>query len=99
MPEEDEEIIDNVLRVVADSPSVAVEEVGIEDPLADLGFNTQSLRELAFTFNKDDYFRPLGIGLVPDDVADCGTVAELVELVIKELSNEPPPRRAKRPDR
>jgi hypothetical protein len=95
MPDDDE-IIDNILRVIESSPVIAKEEADLDDLLADLGFDTQSLRELAFTFNRDDYFRPLGIGLIPDDVADCVTVVELVELVKKELNNEPPPRRGKR---
>lgn len=101
MPEDDEEITDNVLRLIETAAGLPEdEEADFEDLLIDdLGFSKKSLQELAFTFNKDGYFKPLGVGLIPDDVSDCETVAELVELVKKELNNEMPPRREKRPDK
>ena len=100
MPEDDEEITDNVLRVIENSPGISEDDIDFEDLLVDdLGFTRKSLQELAFTINKDEYFKPLGVGLIPDDVADCETVAELVDLVQKELNNDMPPRREKRPGR
>lgn len=100
MPEDDEEITDNVLRMIETSPGVPEDEIDFEDLLVDdLGFTKATLKELAFAINKDDYFKPLGVGLIPDDVADCETVAELVELVKQELNNDMPPRREKRPGR
>lgn len=95
MPEDDEEITDNVLRVIETAPGISVEEIDFEDLLVDLGFDKKSLQELAFIFNKDEYFKPLGVGLIPDDVSDCETVAELVELLKTELNNERPTRREK----
>jgi hypothetical protein len=93
MPEEIE-ITDNVLRLVSSIAGVSAEELDFEAGLTeDLGFSRQSLVDLAFAINKDDFFKPLGVGLIPDDVADCITLAELVELVQVELSNEPPPSR------
>ncbi len=100
MLEDEEEITDNVLRVIEAAPAVGGDEVDFEDILVDdLGFDKKSLQELAFVINKDEFFKPLGVGLIPDDVSDCETVAELVELVKKELNNEMPPRREKRPGR
>ena len=100
MPEDDEEIADNVLRMIETSPGVPEDEIDFEDMLVDdLGFTKATLKELAFAINKDDYFKPLGVGLIPDDVADCETVGELVELVKQELNNDMPPRREKRPGR
>lgn len=100
MPEDEEEITDNVLRVIENAPGMSGDEVDFEDMLVDdLGFDKKGLQELAFAFNKDEYFKPLGVGLIPDDVADCETVADLVELVKQELNNEMPPRREKRPGR
>lgn len=100
MPEDEEEITDNVLRVIESAPGTPGDEVEFENLLVDdLGFDKKSLQELAFAFNKDEYFKPLGVGLIPDDVADCETVADLVELVKQELNNEMPPRREKRPGR
>jgi hypothetical protein len=98
--QDDEEITDNVLRMIETSPGMTADEIDFEDLLADdLGFTRKTLQELAFAINKDEYFKPLGVGLIPDDVADCETVAELVELVKKELNNEMPPRREKPPGR
>jgi len=100
MPEDDEEITDNVFRVIETSPGISVDDLDFEDLLVDdLGFSKKTLQDLAFAINKDDYFKPLGVGLIPDDVSDCETVAELVELVKKELDNDVPPRREKRPGR
>ena len=100
MPEDEEEIADNVLRVIETAPGMPGDEVNYEDRMVDdLGFDKKRLQELAFIFNKDEYFKPLGIGLIPDDVADCETVEELVELVKKELNNEAPPRREKRQEK
>ncbi|HWB61854.1 MAG TPA: acyl carrier protein [Chthoniobacteraceae bacterium] len=97
MAEDEEEIEDNVLRLIETAPGRSGDEVTYEDSLADLGFDKQSLKELAFAINKDEYFKPLGVGLIPDDVADCETVGEVVELVKKELNNDDMPARRKRP--
>ena len=100
MPEDDEEITANVLRMIEVSSGTSVDDLDFEDLLVDdLGFTKKTLQELAFAINKDEYFKPLGVGLIPDDVADCEIVAELVDLVIKEMNNDVPPRRQKRPGR
>ena len=98
MPEDEEEITDNVLRVIGETPGVSADDPDDEALLVeDLGFTRQALLDLAFTINKDEYFKPLGVGLIPDDVADCKTVGELVELVKSELNNDNvPTRRQKR---
>ena len=101
MPEDEEEITDNVLRVIESSPGISADDPDLEALLADdLGFSREALLALAFAINKDEYFKPLGVGLIPDDVADCKTVFEVVELVKSELNNDNvPTRRAKRPGR
>ena len=93
MPQE-EEIADNVFRLVESSAGVSADELDLENSLIDdLGFTRQSLMELAYTINKDEFFKPLGVGLIPDDVADCVTLGELLDLVETELNNDVPPRR------
>ena len=88
MPEE-EEVSDNVLRMIEDQAPQSPDSVDLEDSLIDdLGFSRQALLDLAFTINKDEYFKPLGVGLIPDDVADCVTVGELVDLVLNEFNND-----------
>jgi hypothetical protein len=99
MPEDEEEIADNVLRLIETVPDLSVDEPDFEDLLVDdLGFSRDTLKELAFAINKDEYFKPLGVGLIPDDVAECETVGDLVELVKGELNNDNMPVRRKRPD-
>jgi len=95
MPE-DEDIADNILRVIEENAPIPVEELDLETALVqNLGFHKDTLRNLAFVLNKDEYFKPLGVGLIPDDVADCTTVADLVELIKSELNYEAPVRRKK----
>ena len=66
----------------------------VDDSLIDnLGFTRLSLLDFAFAINKDEYFKPLSVALIPDDVADCVTVGELIELVQNEFSGELPERR------
>jgi hypothetical protein len=73
-----------------------VDDLDFENSLADdLGFDRKKLQDLAFAINKDEYFKHLGVGLIPDDVGDCETLEELVVLVESELNNELPQRRNK----
>ena len=96
MPEE-EEITDNVFRLVESFSGASADERDLENSLIDdLGFTRQGLLDLAFAINKDDFFKPLGVGLIPDDVADCVTLGELVDLVEVELNNDVPQRRTRR---
>ena len=87
----------NLLRLIEAQSGKSSDSIGDEDSLiGDIGFTRQTLREFAFILNKDDYFRALGVALVPDDVADCETVFELIQLVESELTNEVAPRRKPR---
>jgi len=96
MPEEDE-VSDNVLRMIEDLAPQSPDSVDLDDSLAgDLGFTRQALLDLAFSINKDEYFKPLGVGLIPDDVGDCETVGELVDLVLNEFNNDVPVRRRRK---
>jgi hypothetical protein len=96
MPEDEAAIADNVLRILEAATGTPVDEIDFEQSLADgLGLDKKKLQELAYAFNKDDYFKPMGVGLIPDDVADCLTVDELVALVESELNYDAPQRRAK----
>jgi acyl carrier protein len=96
MPEEDE-ISDNTLRMIEDAAPQPRDEMEMDDSLVDdLGFTKQALLDLAYAFNKDEFFKPLGVALIPDDVADCVTVGELIELVQTEFNGETPTRRNRR---
>ena len=99
MPEE-EDITDNISRLVESASGRSSDELDPENLLMDdLGFSRQTLLDLAFTINGDEFFKPLGVGLIPDDVAECETLGDLIELVITELNNEMPPRRKRPPDK
>lgn len=96
---DEEEIIDNALRLIGAAIQQPAEDLDMEAALADLGFDKKSLQELAYVINKDDYFKPLGVGLIPGDVADCVTVDDVVELVQNELNYEAPVRRKRDKDK
>lgn len=97
MPEEDE-ISDNALRMIEDAAPQPRDEIEMDHSLIDdLGFTRQALLDLAYAINRDEYFKPLGVALIPDDVADCVTVGELVDLVHTEFNGETPVRRNKDP--
>lgn len=98
--EDEEEITDNVLRMIEDAPGSTADNPDYDATLvADLGFTRETLKQLAFAINKDEFFKPLGVGLIPDDAADCETVGELVELVKNELNNDNVPVRRKKPEK
>jgi len=97
MPDE-EELTDNILRLLESAVQKPADELDLEASLADdLGFTRESLLKLAFTINADEYFKPLGVALIPDDVTDCETVGDLIDLVDNEFNNEMPVRRKKTP--
>lgn len=96
MPE-DIEIEENLLRIVASTVNKTPDELDFEQTLVDdLGFDRASLKNLAFVVNADAYFKPLGVALIPDDVADCETLGEVYSLLDNELNNDNQPTRRRR---